>query len=211
MRNPYDKYHHQQQDFVKYLKTFQRPQNYEEVYSVVKDKVSGLYRNESEPIWEIFKDKEIKTFVEVGRNLGGSLFFFTCLFKDLQEVLSIDIANYPLTDNALMDYFKRFEIKYNFVECDSITFKTNRMWDFAFIDGGHTGPIVKRDIEIWKDRCKYIGFHDYADKGRKNKHKKVFEDVVQEIKSAWDENGWKQIGKRGRSEIIFETGNLEVK
>jgi len=200
------KFSYQKQEFLKYLKTFQRPETYEESYDVVKGKVSGLYRVESEAIWEIFKDKKIESYVEVGRGCtGGTLFLFTCLFRELKEVLSIDIVNHELINKAIKDYLDGIGIKNQFIECDSTKFEAEGFWDFVFIDGGHTGEIVKRDIDIWKDRCRYIGFHDFADRGR-NKHLKAYPDVVEEIKKSWKENGWKQIGKRGRSEIIFETG-----
>lgn len=196
----------QRTEFAEYLRTFKRPNTYEEVYDVVKDKVSGLYRCESEPIWEIFKDKKIESFVEVGRNLGGSNFFFTCLFKDLKKILSIDIDTFKITDDALKEYLTHHNISHEFVKADSTAYEASGFWDFVFIDGGHTGEIVSADIEIWRNRCKYIGFHDYADKGRKNKHKVFYPDVVEEIKKAAEKYGWKQIGNRGRSEIIFETG-----
>lgn len=195
---------HQILDFCEYLRSFKRPETYEEVYSIICDKVSGLYRSESEPIWEIFKDKKIESFVEIGRNLGGSLFFFTCLFRDLKKVFSIDISDYEPTDSALREYLTNHNIGHEFVTIDSTKVVAEGMWDFVFIDGGHTGPIVNRDITIWKDHCRYIGFHDYADKGKANKHKRIFPGVIEEIRKAYIENGWIQIGNRGRSEIIFK-------
>ena len=75
--------------------------------------------------------------------------------------------------------------------------------DFVYIDGEHTGEGVAADIANWKDHTRLIGFHDYADRGSKNKHKRVFKDVVAEISNAAAVNGWQQVGERGRSEIVF--------
>lgn len=33
---------------------------------------------------------------------------------------------------------------------------------FVYIDGSHKYEDVKQDIELWKDKCEYLGLHDYT-------------------------------------------------
>lgn len=201
------KFKNQRYEFSDFLKIGKRPKTFEETYKIVENKVSGLYESEARSVWDTLHHKdEIKSIVEVGRNLGGSLFLFTCMFPNLQKVLSIDIGEFEPTDSALKDFLKINNISFEFIKMDSTQYKAEGFWDFVFIDGGHTAEIVREDINIWKKRCKYIGFHDFANLGKKNKHKRVFKGVIDEINAAWLENDWKQIGERRRSEIIFETG-----
>lgn len=200
------KYRKQWEKFAEYLKTNNRPQSFEEAYAVVCDKVSGLYRSEAEAMWYNIKSINPESIVEVGRNLGGSQFLFCCAATELKSFLSVDIELFELTDSALEIWGSKQGIYVANVIHDSTTFEpADEMWDLVFIDGGHSGPIVKADIEVWKDHCKYIAFHDYADRGSKNKHKRVFKDVIAEISNAADKYGWKPFGVRGRSDITFET------
>ena len=199
------KYAKQWEQFAKVLKSGIRPTTFEAAWPYVSDKVSGMYESEAKAIWNFLASRPIKSIVEVGRNLGGTLWLMGCASKELKEVLSIDIEWYNTTDDVFPDWFALHNIHSDLRAEDSTTFKASGMYDFAFIDGLHTGPGVKADLEIWKDRCHYIGFHDYANR-KTNKHKRCFQDVVDEITKAKDKYGWKQIGERGRSEIIFETG-----
>lgn len=183
------------------------PRTFEEAYAIVADKVSGLYKSEAKAIWDVLREIQAKSIVEVGRNLGGSLFLFGCACEHLESVASYDIEEFELTDCKLMGWYRRQGVDCDVFVQDStkIVVSHDDMFDFVFIDGGHTGEIVRKDIMIWKDHCKYIGFHDFANKGNTNKHKRVFHDVVAEISAAARHYQWEQVGERGRSEIVYKT------
>lgn len=199
------KYRQQWQAFAEWLETGGRPDTFEEAYAVVADKVSGLYASEAQAMWKNIRSINPQSMVEVGRNLGGSQFLFCCAAREVQRFLSIDVEEFELTDWALRDWGNRHGISIQNVVADSTTWKAHAVYDFVFIDGGHTGEIVHEDIRIWKDHARFIAFHDYADRGT-NKHKRVFHDVIEEIEAAAQAYQWKHFGVRGRSDITFETG-----
>jgi len=200
------KYFEQWHAFAEYLLDAGRPDTFEEAYSAVCDKVSGLYESEAMAMWDNLRAINPKTIVEIGRNLGGSQFLFCCAAQECHRLLSIDIEDFELTDWRLREWGERNGVHIQNAVYDSTKWQADGVWDFVFIDGGHTGEIVRADIEIWKDHARYIAFHDYADRGTANKHKRVFSDVVAEISAAARAYQWQQYGSRGRSDITFKTG-----
>jgi hypothetical protein len=200
-----NRYAHQWGAFAAVLQSGYRPDSFDDAYSIVDNHVSGLYRAEAKAIWNILQARPIKSIAEVGRCLGGSLYLFACACPQLERVFSVDIEWYDTSDDVFPAFFERHGIECTLVQGDSSEVIVTRDWDFVFIDGDHTGPGVARDIEIWKDHTPLLGFHDFADHGRRNKHIKYYPDVVAEIQIAATNNNWKQVGKRGRSEVCFET------
>lgn len=200
------KYRQQWEAFANYLKTGKRPKQFDQAYGVVADKVSGLYEMEARAMWKNIKTIKPKKLVEVGRNLGGSLFLFGCAGTQLEEVLSIDVEHFELTDWELERWFTAHDIYCDCTIQDSTQYEAEGTWDLVFIDGGHTGPTVRADIEVWREHARYIGFHDFADRDGKNRHKRYYADVVNEIKAAAQAYQWQQFGERGRSDIVFKTG-----
>lgn len=201
------RFRRQWEEFALWLKTGGRPDTFEEAYDVVKDKVSGLYESEARAMWDNIRAINPRSIVEIGRNLGGSQFLFCCAAPELVCFESVDVEYFELTDPALECWGARHDMHIDNIVADSTTYTPKSdIYDLVFIDGGHTGPIVRQDILIWKDHCRYIAFHDYADRGSANKHKRVFSDVVDEISTAAQAYGWQKYGSRGRSDITFKTG-----
>jgi len=205
------RYAEQWQAFANYLESgidhgVKRPETFEVAYHIVRDKVSGLYESEAKALWDILEAEQPETIVEIGRNLGGTLFLMACAAqKSLKGVLSYDIEYYDTTDDLWADWFKSHGVDCYLYTDDSTTITApDSIYDFVFIDGLHTAEAVKADLEIWKDHARLIGFHDYSDL-KHNKHKKHFAGVVTEIALAARKYGWKQVGKRGKSEIVFKT------
>jgi hypothetical protein len=188
------------------FKSGARPESFDEAYDMVVR--AGLYKSEAKQVWDFIRGHDIRSVVEVGRNLGSGIFLMACAARGLKRFLSVDILRWSLTDDVIPAWAEANGFDIELVACDSMNYEPDRSlkWDFVFIDGGHTGPIVTNDLEKFRGLTRYIGFHDFADRGHRNTHKRLFKDVVEAIAAARDRYGWKQVGLRGRSEIIFDTG-----
>jgi len=199
------KYRKRWQQFCQYLASGQRPDSFEEAYAAVQGGISGLYDMEARALWNIISVENIKSAAEIGRNLGGTLFLLACCCRNLRRMLSIDLFAYSDSDAIFPAWFERQGIALDMLQMDSGAYKPDRVYDFVLIDGDHTGEGVARDIAAWKDHARIIAFHDFADHGSKNKHVRVYRDVVAEIRRARHAYGWRRMGARGRSEIVFAT------
>jgi len=193
------------EEFGRWLMEGHRYDDFSTAYEAIDKHVCGFYRAEIEYMWKNLENEDIQTMVEVGRNLGGGLYMLASACKNIKQILSIDVLPVPEVDIGLLKWCECNNIDLTLVQSDSKSYVPS--WDsidFVYIDGGHDYDSVKADIENWKDRTRLIGFHDYADK-RKNKHKRVFDGVIQAINEGIEFEGWEQIGERGRSEVLFKT------
>ena len=132
------KYRKQWEAFAQWLEKGGRPYYFLEAYDVVKDKVSGLYCSEARAMWNNIRAINPKTMVEIGRNLGGSQFLFCCAAPEVEHFYSVDIEEFELTDMALRHWGNRHGIAIQNTVQDSANVFTSTVWDFVFIDGGHT-------------------------------------------------------------------------
>jgi len=139
----------QWEEFALLLKNKTRIETFNKAFNMVSA-MSGLYEIEAKPIWDFLQKINPVSIVEIGRCMGGSLWMFGCACANLKKVLSIDIESYELSDPLLEEWFKYYKVDCDIKVEDSTQYQTNQMWDFVFIDGGHTGSIVKSDIKIWK-------------------------------------------------------------
>lgn len=162
----------------------------------------GMRMEEAVSIQEALKDKSIHSVAEVGRYYGGSTYLWSRLFN-LRKILSIDIRSVG-TENALRAYFDSLGVENEMLVCNSTSYKSQETFDFVFIDGRHTVKSCFADIEIWKNHCRFICFHDYTDELGSVGRKYLFSALVDLINEAAKSNGWIQIGKRAHSEIIFQ-------
>lgn len=187
-----------------------RPIEFEECFELCSF-ACGQYKQEAQAIWNAIKEIKPMKMAEVGRDLGGNSFLMCCAAPKLEHFTSIDI-NYDrsLTDNALRFWLDHHKVQHQILVRNSATYSPQLYYDFVYIDGGHEYEDVVKDIEVWRTRTRYIGFHDFADLGSKNKHKRAYPGVVKAIKEARDHYGWREFGTRadgwvrGRSEIIFK-------
>ena len=181
-----------------------RPTTLARVWDVVGTGVSGFHTGEAAALWHACKtDGNIRSIAEVGRCLGGTLWMMACCNRKLEEVYSIDVQRFDVTDDAFHDFFTIHGIKHKILVDDSRNAKPERKYDLVIIDGEHTGEGVTADIKIWWQHARLLCFHDYADKGR-NYHRRRYSYVVAAISYHAEKYGWKQVGERGKSEIIFE-------
>jgi hypothetical protein len=183
-----------------------RPEHFWEAYALCEIGC-GQFKNEAQALWNIVRQIQPVRIAEIGRHLSGTSFLLACAARGLRRFLSVDVQSYPETDQALCDWLDLHGIEHGLVQADSRDYRPVEEVDFAYIDGGHTGEIVQADILAWKDRTRWIGFHDFADtvwpNGRRNLHRQYYPDVVRVIQEARNRYGWTPVGVRGRSEIVF--------
>ena len=190
--------------FGEVLRSGHRPKTFEDTWSAIPPHICGLYKDEAEALWDNLQIINPESIAEIGRNLGGGLFFMCCACPNLEYVSSWDIAWYHITDDLFPAWFKINGIRGLINVQNSATLNPwPGKFDFVWIDGEHTGPGVAKDIEIWHDKVEWIGFHDFADLGR-NKHKRCFKDVVREIQDAALKYRWDMMKRRGRSDVVFQ-------
>ena len=180
-----------------------RPTTFEEAYALCNHGICGLWEAELRALWDILQREDIQIMAEIGRFKGGALFMFACACPNLKFVRSIDAQPVLGIDEALRTWLTKNGIHHQIEVNDSRFCYPEMQYDFVYIDGGHRGMIVNRDLENWRERTRLIGFHDFADRGRSNAHRCVYPDVVAEVKRAREAYNWEQVGERGRSEIVF--------
>jgi len=195
------------QPMAEIFKSGARPDDLGKAYEMLRGR-AGLYQCESQAIWDFIRAKDIRSIVEVGRNAGAGVFLLACAARNLCRFLSIDVFSCAEMDEVIPAWANINGFEMEVVTCDSMEYEPdrNQRWDFVFVDGGHTGSVVTNDLEKFRGLTRYIGFHDFADLGRRNTHKICYRGVVEAVSSARDRHGWKQVGSRGRSEVIFDTG-----
>lgn len=112
---------------------------------------------------EFFKDKDLKTCLEIGTNHGHTTYILSHLFE---QVYTVDLHQ------SNIDIAKEFNSSRNnitFIVGDAYktgTYKDVPSLDVAFIDCMHTYDGVLSDIQTALDRCSsngiYLIFDDYA-------------------------------------------------
>ena len=184
-----------------------RPDGFDLAYETIGVR-AGLYKCEAKAVWDFIAGHDIRSIVEIGRHGGSGVFLMSCAARNLRRFLSVDIFSRPIIDEAISFWAKVNGVDMDLVVCDSMDYEPDRslMWDFVFIDGEHTGRVVTNDLEKFRGITRYIGFHDFADMGSRNTHRRCYRDVVDAIAKARDRYGWVQACPRGRSEIIFDVG-----
>lgn len=207
MWSGFRRYHKEWGAFVDFLKTGERPVTFRKAWEIVGTHVCGMYDREAEALWESLQTQEVHSLCEIGRCLGGGLFLLVCACPAVKHARSVDIVGYPEIDEPLAAWMNKNDIESSLEISDSALVTADKMFDFVWVDGGHTGPAVSADIEIWRRNARLIGFHDYADKGRSNKHVRDYHDVTAAITTAAAANSWRPVGRRGCSDIIFTTPN----
>lgn len=125
---------------------------------------------------EFLLDKEVKTFLEIGTNNGGSFACWILTFKP-ELGISIDLPNGDFgtanfNEQERNNRLSQFDCQSHFISGDSQDplnlieverILNGRKIDFLFIDGDHTENGVTRDFFLYKHLVKdggWIGFHD---------------------------------------------------
>ena len=138
----------------------------------------GMLQNlyEIENVLDFLKTKDIKNFMEIGTNQGGTFICWSKICDPNGIKISLDWANGPWgssfdvkkRNNKLLEVSNNVQI----IEGDSHSMDSyyrvkkligNTKLDFLFIDGDHSERGVQLDYFMYKEFVKdggYIGFHD---------------------------------------------------
>ena len=115
------------------------------------DFTGGLEQNayELEKFCDFVKEKNIKTYTEVGIAAG-------LLLKFMRNEMGLDVFGITYEER---DTHIGLPVVYGKSQ-DPAIINSSAPSDLYFIDGDHSYEAVKADYENYKDKCKYMAFHD---------------------------------------------------
>lgn len=130
----------------------------------------------------VLSGKGYRTALEIGTYRGVSA---AEMSQYVERVITIDLRYGKLESNG--DSFDRaifwYELDANNIELQLVDDDIEKKalidvldFDFAFIDGAHTGGAIVRDFEMVK-RCGTVLIHDYDDNGRGRLFNEAFDFV----------------------------------
>lgn len=126
----------------------------------------------------LIEQKRPKMIVEIGTNMGGTLFLFSKIADPEALIISIDLPDgpggggYPKHRKKFYQSFAKDNQNIHLLSADSHDGKTllylkeilnGQQIDFLFLDGDHTYEGIKNDFEMYSPLVKkdgLIAFHD---------------------------------------------------
>jgi len=125
-----------------------------------KDTRGGLEQNREElnQLCQFIKLNSLKTYLEIGCAKGDLLRFMQDEMGMI--VCGITPENRPSHDDLPIIHAKSQDEK--IVHIVGEVTKEQGLRDLIFVDGDHSYEAVKADYENYKDKCKFMAFHDIA-------------------------------------------------
>ena len=125
------------------------------------------YPGELERLIEIFRDNEVKSYLEIGCKFGGSLW---CVGRSLPAgscIVGVDLMAWEEQAMRLRTAASKLTgYKVTLVKGDSTNANVVRdiarlgPFDACLIDGNHSLPYVSKDWENYGPMCRLVAFHD---------------------------------------------------
>ncbi|MDX2304896.1 MAG: class I SAM-dependent methyltransferase [Microscillaceae bacterium] len=135
-------------------------------------------KEEIKALTQVVEQAKPKVIVEIGTNMGGSLFLFIKVSDPHSLTISIDLpggkggGGYPSYRKPFYESFCKPTQQLHLIQADSHNAETlfllenilqGQKIDFLFIDGDHSYQGVKQDFDMYAPLVKQgglIGFHD---------------------------------------------------
>ena len=152
------------------------------IEKVIKESYSlGMVQNHPEIFGaaKFFKSLDVKNFMEIGTDQGGTFAIWSKLSKDgIRISLDLPHGNFGRMEydvNSRDNYLRSLGSNVTMIHGSSHDEELKQLvkdkledtkLDFLFIDGDHTYEGVKQDFEMYKEFVKpggWIGFHDIKD------------------------------------------------
>lgn len=139
-----------------------------------------------------FKDKNIKSYYEVGVSTGGTFLFMDSALRHFNNNYEL---SFGIDCHSKLRFFQEYKQEHKniyFEKTKSRKILPDRKYDLVFIDAHHSYDSVKKDFDYYKKYANYVAFHDIlldkADEFEgKPKRSTVFK-FWEEIKKDYDYN-----------------------
>lgn len=127
------------------------------------------YPGELERLIAIFRDNNVRSYLEVGCKYGGSLWEIACALPKGSRIVAIDLMQYQdqtthLRNSANDLTARGYDV--TLLPGDSTdpkkveTIRPLGPFDACLIDANHTLPYVTKDWENYGPMCRIVAFHD---------------------------------------------------
>ena len=145
--------------------------------SIYGDDVVHMINQSSHGLWQTpiqlaqflvkLSELDIKTYLDVG-TCSGYTITIVCAYLQRFGLIHVDtIEPVMICSQAVKNLWKKYDMPINYITSTSEQMYTSMpsdKYDFIFIDGNHEYPFVKADYENFKNKCKYLAFHDINDR-----------------------------------------------
>lgn len=130
--------------------------------------------NELEQLVRIFKEENVRSYLEIGAKFGGSLWALGTAMPKGSRIVAIDLPfgtfKWPDSERSLRECAERLRQEFNhkvtllWGNCTTLWIieeaKANGPYDAVFIDANHTRKFVEHDWKVYGPMAPMVCFHD---------------------------------------------------
>jgi len=122
------------------------------------------YPNQFSKLLKKLTELDIKSYLEIGCRWGGTFIIISETLKKINSGCALYACDIIPKSDVLKQYSEFTEFEYLEESSSNASFldKVPQKLDLVFIDGDHSYEAVKTDFINFKDRAKYILFHDIS-------------------------------------------------
>jgi len=166
-------------DITSFISCMDKSHNYQETYNISRAYDIGMIQSNGEitSLVEFLKDKNIKNFLEIGTDQGGTFYLFTKITSG--KKISLDLPRNSFETESILEarnnLMRSWSDNVHIISGDSHKMESlnqvkkildGELLDLLFIDGDHTYNGVYQDYIMYSSLVQddgYIVFHDTND------------------------------------------------